>query len=149
MQNRTANSLTTPVALIIVAAAMVISTLIFVFVGNSQTEEQALGLANNSVAVEGSPPVNDRQLNRLQQPDFDRHAGPNLGRLRAFMAGKKAGSKSRFLGKGKPYLYGERQGNSKPRFSGKSKPGSGAERQGNSRPRFSGKGKPGSDENKR
>ena len=147
MQNRTANSLTTPVALIIVATAMVISTLIFVFVGNSQTEEQALGLANNSVAVEGSPPVNDRQLNRLQQPDFDRHAGPNLGRLRAFMARERAGSKPRFSGKGKPGLDGERQGNARPRFSGKGKPGSDGERQGNARPRFSGKGKPGLDNN--
>ncbi|SVC60086.1 uncharacterized protein METZ01_LOCUS312940, partial [marine metagenome] len=144
MQNPPSNSLTTPVALIIVATAMVISTLIFVFVGNSQTEEQALGLANNSVAVAGSPPEKGLQFNRLPQPDVDRNAHPNLGKLRAFMAGKKAGSKPRFLGKGKPYLYGERQGNSKPRISGKSKPGSSAERQGNSRPRFSGKGKPGS-----
>ena len=149
MQNPPANSLTTPVALVVVATAMVISTLIFVFVGNSQTEEQALGLANNSAAVAGPPPENDRQFNRQQLPDFDRQAHPNLSKLRAFMAGKKAGSKPRFLGKGKPYLYGERQGNSKPRFSGKSKSGSSAERQGNSRPRFSGKGKPGSDENRR
>ena len=149
MQNPPSNSLTTPVALIIVATAMVISTLIFVFVGNSQTEEQALGLANNSAAVAGSPPENDRQFNRQQLPDFDRQAHPNLGKLRSFMAGKKAGSKPRFLGKGKPYLYGERQGSSKPRFSGKGKPGLDGERQGNSRPRFSGKGKSGQDGNKR
>ena len=149
MQNPPANSLTTPVALIILATAIVISALIFVFVGNSQSEEQPLGLANNSVAVAGSPPEKGLQFNHLPQPDVDRHARPNLGKLRAFMAGKKAGSKPRFMGKGKPYLHGERQGKPKPWFSGKGKPGLDGERQGNSRPRFSGKGKPGQDGNKR
>ncbi|MEC9140487.1 MAG: hypothetical protein VX724_01850 [Chloroflexota bacterium] len=145
MQNPPANSLTTPVALIILATAIVISALIFVFVGNSQSKEQPLSLANNSVAVAGTPPENGLQFNRLPQPDVDRHARPNLGKLRAFMAGKKAGSKPRFLGKGKPGLDGERQGKPKHRFSGKGKPGLDGERQGNSRPRFSGKGKPGLD----
>ena len=145
MQNPPANSLTTPVALIILSTAIVISALIFVFVGNSQSEEQPLSLANHSVAVAGTPPEESLQFNRFPQPDADRHARPNLGKLRAFMAGKKAGSKPRFLGKGKPGMDGERQGNSRPRFSGKGKPGMDGERQGNSRPRFSGKGKPGPD----
>ena len=145
MQNPPANSLTTPVALIILATAIVISALIFVFVGNSQSEEQPLSLANHSVAVAGTPPEKGLQFNRLPQPDVDRHARPNLGKLRAFMAGKKAGSKPRFMGKGKPYLHGERQGKPKPRFSGKGKPGLDGERQGKPKPRFSGKGKPGLD----
>ena len=131
MQNPTAHSLTIPVALIIVATAMVISTLIFVFVGNSQTEEQAPGLAENPGAIAGSPPEIDRQLNRQQRPAFDRHARPNLGKLRAFMAGIKAGSKPRFLGKGKPGLDGQRQGNTRPRISGEGKPGLDGPRQPN------------------
>ena len=149
MQNPPANSLTTPVALIILATAIVISALIFVFVGNSQSEEQPLSLANHPVAVAGTPLEKGLQFNHLPQPDVDRHARPNLGKLRAFMAGKKAGSKPRFMGKGKPYLHGEWQGKPKPRFSGKGKPGLDGERQGNSRPRFSGKGKSGQDGNKR
>ena len=142
MQNPPANSLTTPVALIILATAMVISTLIFVFVGKYQSEEQPLSLANNSAVVAGSPPGDISQFNRLQQPGFDRHARPNLNKLRAFMAGKKAGSKPRFSGKGKPGLDRERQGQRKPQFSGKGKPGLDGERQGQPKPRFSGKGKP-------
>ena len=143
MQNPPTNSLTTPVALIILATAMVISTLIFVFVGNYQSEEQPLDLANNSVAMAGAPPEGGLQFNRVPQPNFDRHARPNLGKLRAFMAGKKAGSKSRFSGKGKPGLDGDRRGDSKPRFSGKGKPSLDGDRQGTPKPRFSGKGKRG------
>ena len=119
MQTPPVNSLTTPVALVIVALAMVISTLIFVFAGNSQTEEQAPGLAKNSVDIVGSPPENNRGFDRRHRPDFERHARPNLGKLRAFMAG----SKPPFSGKGKPGLDGERQGNTRPPFSGKGKPG--------------------------
>jgi hypothetical protein len=118
MQTPPVNSLTTPVALVIVALAMVISTLIFVFAGNSQTEEQASGLAKNSVDIVGSPPEY-REFDRRHRPNFERHARPNLGKLRAFMAR----SKRPFSGNGKPGLDGERQGNTRPPFSGKGKPG--------------------------
>jgi hypothetical protein len=101
MQNPAVNRLTIPVALIIVAMAMVISSLIFVLIGNTETEGQAPELANNSIAMEGSSLDNNSQFNRLQRQNFGRHARPNLGKLRAFMAEKKARSNPQIFGKGK------------------------------------------------
>ena len=144
MQTSPTNSLTTPVALIIVALALVISTLIFVFAGNSEAKEETPGLATNPVAIMGSQPEHNREFNQRPQPNFERHARPRLGKLRAFIAG----SKPPFLKKGNPGLDGKKQGNTKPRFSGKGKPGLGGERQGNAKPRFSDKGKRGLDGNR-
>ena len=164
MQTSPTNSLTTPVALIIVALALVISTLIFVFAGNSEAKEETPGLATNPVAIMGSQPEHNREFNQRPQPNFERHARPRLGKLRAFIAGskppflkkgnpgldgkKQGNTKPRYSGKGNPGLDGKKQGNTKPRFSGKGKPGLGGERQGNAKPRFSDKGKRGLDGNR-
>ena len=96
------NWLTIPVALVFLAMALIISTLIFVFAGNSQTQGQASGLPTGSVTnpitvVDGSH-ENNQDVKRQNR------------------------TKPQYSGKGRPGLKGKIQGKGKPQYSGKGRP---------------------------
>ena len=145
MQRGTENKLTIPAALVIVAIAIVASTLIFVFAKNPATQEQTANPETNSEIVVGAAHENDSNVNRQMRPGAnrqmrpgvnrqmrpgadrqvrpgaDRKMRPHRGEGRGFIQREKSWSKTKSLRKGKSDMGAEKKGNMKPKMRGKGK----------------------------
>ena len=129
MQRGTENKLTIPAALVIVAIAIVASTLIFVFAKNPATQEQTANPETNSEIVVGAAHENDSNVNRQMRPGADRQVRPGADRKmrphrgegRGFIQREKSWSKTKSLRKGKSDMGAEKKGNMKPKMRGKGK----------------------------